>query len=169
MSNQSTWFTGKAIKDRRKQLGMTQQELANKCGYKTKISIAKIEAGEFSNIPAERRDKIARALRIPEASLFIHLIYDEKVDKPKTLVQIGENRRIYLRPTTRYQEDDTEYTICDCYWGVADMTFEIRDRELELIMSQLESAFDKALNEALSRSIEWYPEPDYDNPDLEKE
>lgn len=37
---------GERIKNRRIELGMTQQELAEKIGYKGKTAISKIEAGE---------------------------------------------------------------------------------------------------------------------------
>ena len=36
---------GKKVKARREELGMTQEELAEKLGYKTKSTIAKIECG----------------------------------------------------------------------------------------------------------------------------
>lgn len=36
---------GKKVKARREQLGMTQEELAEKLGYKTKSTITKIECG----------------------------------------------------------------------------------------------------------------------------
>ena len=36
---------GKRIKEKRESLGMTQEELASKLGYKNKSSIAKIETG----------------------------------------------------------------------------------------------------------------------------
>lgn len=36
---------GKRIKERREAIGMTQEELASKLGYKSKSSIAKIETG----------------------------------------------------------------------------------------------------------------------------
>ena len=36
---------GERIKKRRKKLGMTQEDLSNKLGYKSKTTIAKIENG----------------------------------------------------------------------------------------------------------------------------
>lgn len=37
----------KAIKKRRVELGLTQEELAKKLGYKSRATIAKIESGEM--------------------------------------------------------------------------------------------------------------------------
>lgn len=52
---------GENIKARRKQLNMTQQELANKLGYKSVSTIAKIEAGK-NDIPQSKIIAFAKAL-----------------------------------------------------------------------------------------------------------
>lgn len=52
---------GKNIMDRRKEIGMTQEELARIMGYKSKSSINKIELGK-SDIPQSKIKLFAEAL-----------------------------------------------------------------------------------------------------------
>lgn len=52
---------GKNIADRRKELGLTQEELANRMGYKSKSTINKIELG-INDIPQTKIVKFAEAL-----------------------------------------------------------------------------------------------------------
>lgn len=52
---------GKNIMDRRKEIGMTQEELAERMGYKSKSSINKIELGK-SDIPQSKIGKFAKVL-----------------------------------------------------------------------------------------------------------
>ena len=54
---------GEKIKDRRKALGMTQQELAEKIGFKTRSHISLIEQGE-RNIPVNKIKELAKILDI---------------------------------------------------------------------------------------------------------
>lgn len=49
------------IKQRRMELGLSQQELADRLGYKTRSTITKIEAGE-NQVPKNKIAKFARAL-----------------------------------------------------------------------------------------------------------
>lgn len=56
------------IRERRKQLGMTQEELATKMGFKTKGSISKIEAGE-RNLPTSKIKQFAEILDTTPAYL----------------------------------------------------------------------------------------------------
>ena len=56
------------IRERRKQLGMTQEELASKMGFKTKGSISKIEAGE-RNLPISKIKLFAEILDTTPAYL----------------------------------------------------------------------------------------------------
>ncbi len=53
---------GERIAARRKELHMTQEELAQKLGYKTKSSINKIER-DASGVPMDRVEDIAEALQ----------------------------------------------------------------------------------------------------------
>ena len=57
---------GDRIKARRKQLGMTQEELAQKAGYNSIASISKIERGDRS-FPIEQIVPIAKALDVTPA------------------------------------------------------------------------------------------------------
>ena len=52
---------GERIAARRKELNMTQEELAKKLGYKSRSSINKIEL-EWSNVPLSKLEKVADAL-----------------------------------------------------------------------------------------------------------
>ncbi len=52
---------GEKVKARREQIGMTQEELAQKMGYKSKSSITKIEKGE-RDLPQSKIKQIADCL-----------------------------------------------------------------------------------------------------------
>ena len=52
---------GERICNRRKELGLTQQDLADRLGYKSKSSINKIEIGK-NDLPQKKIIEIARAL-----------------------------------------------------------------------------------------------------------
>ena len=54
------------ISDRRKELGMTQEELAKKLGYKTKSTISRIESGD-NDIPLNKVVAFADALQTTRA------------------------------------------------------------------------------------------------------
>lgn len=66
---------GKRIRDRREELGLTQDELASMVGYKSKSSINKIESSE-RNVPFEKLSEIASALNITVG----YLIGDESMN-----------------------------------------------------------------------------------------
>ena len=59
---------GKRVKDRRKELGLSQLDLALKIGYKDKSSVAKIELGE-RDLPRSKIVEIANALSVTPAYL----------------------------------------------------------------------------------------------------
>lgn len=59
---------GKRIKKRRTDLGLTQSELAERMGYKSKAAICKVENGE-DNITSDRVSKFAEALECSPAYL----------------------------------------------------------------------------------------------------
>lgn len=59
---------GKRIRDRRKALGITQEELAQKLGYKNKSTIAKIENGT-NDIVQSKVVEFAKALDTTVAAL----------------------------------------------------------------------------------------------------
>lgn len=51
---------GQRIKQKRKELGLTQEQLADLCGYKTKSSINKIE--NSYNLPYQKIEKLSKVL-----------------------------------------------------------------------------------------------------------
>lgn len=59
---------GKNIKDRRLELGLTQEELATKMGYKSKSAINKIELG-VNDVSQSKVVKFAEVLRTTPAHL----------------------------------------------------------------------------------------------------
>ena len=69
-------YIGKNICIRRKELGMTQEELASKMGYKSKSTINKIENGT-NDIPQAKIVKFAEVLETTPA----YLMGWEKVQK----------------------------------------------------------------------------------------
>lgn len=60
---------GVKIKNRRIELNMTQDELANKVGYTNRTTICKIESGK-NDIPRNKLLKFAEALKVPPNYLF---------------------------------------------------------------------------------------------------
>ena len=65
---------GKNIMQIRKELGMTQEELATKMGYKSKSTINKIENGT-NDIPQSKVVKFAEVLGTTPAVLMLSLIH----------------------------------------------------------------------------------------------
>jgi len=59
---------GERVRKRREQLGMTQDELAKKLGYKSRSSINKIELNE-RNVKQSQIEELARALQTTPANL----------------------------------------------------------------------------------------------------
>lgn len=58
---------GERIKEKRIEMGYTQDELANKCGYKSRSSINKIELSR--SLPLTKVSLMAKALECSEAYL----------------------------------------------------------------------------------------------------
>lgn len=71
---------GKKICDRRKELGMTQEELAKKMGYKSKSTINKIENGT-NDIPQSKVVRFAEALETTVGDL---MGWKEEIEKEPT-------------------------------------------------------------------------------------
>lgn len=59
---------GTRVKELRKSLGLTQKELAEKCGYKSLTTINKIELG-INSIPLDTVEKLADALQVSPSYL----------------------------------------------------------------------------------------------------
>lgn len=72
---------GKNIAYRRTELGMTQEELAKRMGYKSKTSINKIEKG-INDIPQTKIVKFAEVLRTTPA----YLMGWEKTEKKNNVI-----------------------------------------------------------------------------------
>lgn len=70
---------GERIKKRRKELGMTQEDLSNKLGYKSKTTIAKIENGT-NDIMQNRVIDFAKVLRTTPAYLMGYADLNEQND-----------------------------------------------------------------------------------------
>lgn len=62
---------GTIIKNRREELGMTQDELAVRTGYKSRSSINKIEKGG-NDIPRSKINMFAKALDVPQTFFLIN-------------------------------------------------------------------------------------------------
>lgn len=60
---------GTVIRARRKELGMTQEELAHKIGYKSKVSVNRIEKGE-QKLPSDKVGQVSAALGISPDYLY---------------------------------------------------------------------------------------------------
>lgn len=88
---------GKIICERRKALGMTQEELAQKLGYKSKSSINKIELG-VSDLPQRKIVQFAAALDTTPGYL-MGWVSEERIEDDK---KIGQRAKL----TMRMREDD---------------------------------------------------------------
>ena len=84
---------GERIMERRQQLGLTQEELAFRMGYKTKSAINKIELG-INDVSQSKVIKFADVLQTSVAYL---MAWDEQQEKP-TVQDDGltKNRRILI-------------------------------------------------------------------------
>ena len=76
---------GERIAIRRKEIGMTQEEVAEKMGYKSKSSINKIEKG-LSDIPQSKIVKFAEVLRTTTGYLMGWL----ETEKPNLEIELTE-------------------------------------------------------------------------------
>lgn len=88
---------GKNILKRRKELNLTQEELATLMGYKSKTSINKIEKG-FNDIPQSKIMKFAEALRTTPSYLM-------GWQEPDYIVKAPSGEEILVE---RYRELDEE-------------------------------------------------------------
>ena len=60
---------GNLVKNRRKELGLTQQELADALGYKGRDMVSRIESGQV-NLPWDVLCKLSDKLRVPVETFF---------------------------------------------------------------------------------------------------
>lgn len=102
-------IVGKNILDRRKSLGLTQEELATKMGYKSKSTINKIELG-INDIPQSKIAKFAEVLGTTPAQL---MGWDEQNEKNLSLSEehLTEGEKILLDLFRRVPEDDQQLVL----------------------------------------------------------
>lgn len=96
----------------RKKLGWTQEELANKMGYKSKSTINKIEMG-INDIPQSKIVQFAKVLRVSPAYL---MGWEDDVKEQKNLsndekVSLTDEEKILLDLFNRVPEDKQQLVI----------------------------------------------------------
>lgn len=91
---------GEKIRLRREELGMSQDELAKKCGYASRVSVSKIESGQ-RDVPMDKVELFARALRVlPE--YLMGWAEDEGVDiSDEDLIATDSRQQLKNRPQLR--------------------------------------------------------------------
>ena len=99
---------GNLIKLRRTELGMSQKELAEKCGYTNRSTISRIESGE-RDIPVRQLKKIAAALGMETEDLVVGTYQSEIENKPRQkdaeeILNIIEARPELSRALLRYAQ-----------------------------------------------------------------
>ena len=87
---------GKLIRERRKELGMTQEELAKRLGYKDKSAISKIEKDK-NDVSQSNLVKISDALGVPP-TYFIDRIEIPHDTYPSKVVMEYAKRLLLLKP-----------------------------------------------------------------------
>ena len=106
---------GKNIMDRRKEIGMTQEELAQRMGYKSKSSINKIELGK-SDIPQSKIKLFAEALGTTPGNLMgweeVQKNNDTLVDIVDKLMDNPEDAPLYERLLNDSDFRDLVNTLC---------------------------------------------------------
>ena len=82
MTNNFTVDFGKRVRERRLELGLSQEELAIKMGYKSRSTINKIEMGK-NTVPVKTIKALANALEVDP--LFL-IGQGEDIEKPTTVM-----------------------------------------------------------------------------------
>lgn len=125
---------GQKIRQRRKELGLTQQDLANKSGYKSKTAIAKIEADE-RKILSSKLNAFANALNVDVNFL---LEDDNPIDQNQVIlidkngsklsyvltdiqmIQVKELVNKFILDSFNNKVDDSKPSISDILFGTKD-------------------------------------------------
>ena len=99
---------GNLIKLRRTELGMSQEELAEKCGYTNRSTISRIEIGN-RDVPVKQLKKIAAALGMSMEDLVVETYQSEIENKPRQkdaeeILNIIETRPELSRALLRYAQ-----------------------------------------------------------------
>lgn len=90
---------GDMIKKRREQLGMSQDELAQKVGYKSRSSINKIELNK-QELTQSQIVKIAIALNVP-----VGYLLGDKVETPKSTKELTVDEQSLIEKYRQLKED----------------------------------------------------------------
>lgn len=92
-----------AIRNRRIELGMSQQELAEKVGYKSRSTINKIELG-INDIPRSKIDDFAVALKTTPTEL---MGWEEKIDRilQKATEHLEEESKLHKAISENYGQE----------------------------------------------------------------
>lgn len=91
----------------RKRLGMTQEELAKRMGYKSKSTINKIEMG-INDIPQSKIVRFAEVLGTTPADL---MGWDDEKNVPFDKVELTEGEKSLLELFNRVPEDKQELVL----------------------------------------------------------
>lgn len=104
---------GTRIKERREELGMSQDELAIKMGYKSRSTIAKIEKG-VNDVVQSNIMKFAEVLSTSPAYL-MGLVNEETSKKNSTItdiiVRMRKDDNFFSLLETLYDYDDDKITV----------------------------------------------------------
>ena len=103
------------IRERRKQLGLTQQELATKVGYTDRSTIAKIEAGKI-DIPQSTIVALAKALECSPGDLMGIPKEQTEFDIPniiRAVDKLGNARRLTAYVEAYAKLNDLNKSIVD--------------------------------------------------------
>lgn len=109
---------GKRIKNRRKELGITQEELAQKLGYKNKSTIAKIENGT-NDIVQSKVVEFAKALDTTVAALMgwddaepeqePHYYLDDEAREMAEFMHKNPNYKVLFDAVRNVSAEDIEF------------------------------------------------------------
>ncbi len=123
--------TGERIKQRREELGLTQTELAERMGYKSRAAICTVEKGK-EDLTTTRIRKFAEALQTTPAYL---MGWEEHSNKSK-IMMIGGNAR-YLPVFA--ESDDIEKAL-ELYKAYSDASPDVKSAIEILLKSHLSDA-----------------------------
>lgn len=127
---------GKRIKNRRKELGITQEELAQKLGYKNKSTIAKIENGT-NDIVQSKVVEFAKALDTTVAAL---MGWDDTEPEQEEHYYLDDN----AREMAEFMFTNPEYKV------LFDASRKVKKEDIEIVRKIIEKFGGT--------------EPDYDEP-----
>ena len=127
------------IKKRRLELGLTQEELAKRIGYKSRSTIAKIESGE-NDIVRSQIIKFANALETSPADLMGWVTYKGTTKADQTVKEVSSGyyvnkdtakiaQQIYDNPDMRILFDAAKNASPEDLKFVAEMMLRMRRKE----------------------------------------